>query len=205
MKRLLLGVVALAVVLLAGLLVINFVPGVLAPPPPQFNGTVLQTPVAAPDFTLTTAGDRQVSLSDFEGKVVAIYFGYTFCPDVCPETMFELGQVQRQVDDEADEMQVIMISVDPERDTPQVMGEYMAHFHPSFVGLTGTMAEIDEVAQDYGVYYQHHEGTAASGYLVDHTARVYVIDRKGNIRLSFPFGMERADMISDLRVLTNED
>jgi protein SCO1 len=172
--------------------------------PEQFNGTYLPTPIPAPDFTLEGANGAQVSLSDFADKIVLLYFGYTFCPDVCPTTMADLGRVQRALDDDGEALQVIMITVDPERDTPDVMGQYVQHFHPTFVGLSGAQEQIDAIGASYGVYYQKHEGTAATGYLVDHTARVFVIDRDGFYKLSFGFGMSSEDMAKDLRLLLKQ-
>lgn len=164
---------------------------------PTYYGTQWPSPQDAADFTLTSAAGP-VSLSDFSDKVVLLYFGYTFCPDVCPATLSDLGQVMRTLGDDAAQIQVIMITVDPERDTPQQLADYVAHFDPTFIGLSGTEAEIAEVAAQYGVFYERHEGTAATGYLIDHTARVFVIDRSGQYWLSFPFGMEREQMQSDL-------
>lgn len=168
---------------------------------PEFKGTLLPTPIPAPDITLTQAGEQPVSLSDFEGKVVLLYFGYTFCPDICPMTMTDLAQVQRVVDDAGEEVQVIMITVDPERDTPETLAKYVNHFHPSFIGLSGTPEQIAEAAQGFGVFYEAHEGTPATGYLVDHTARVFVVDQEGMYRLSFPYETPSEDMIADLRTL----
>lgn len=165
---------------------------------PEYFGTLWPSPQEAADFTLTSAAGP-VSLSDYEGKVVLLYFGYTFCPDVCPGTLADLGAVLREMGDDAAAIQVIMVTVDPERDTPEQLTEYMSHFHPSFVGLSGTEQEIGTVAAQYGVFYERHEGTAATGYLVDHTARVFVIDPQGEYWLSFPFGMEREQMRSDLQ------
>ncbi len=165
---------------------------------PEYHGTLWPTPQEVADFTLTSASGP-VSLSDYAGKVVLLYFGYTFCPDVCPGTLADLSYVLRELGRDADQVQVLMITVDPERDTPAQLAEYMGHFHPSFIGLSGTEAEIAAVAAQYGVFYQRHEGTAATGYLVDHTARVFVIDQNGKYWLSFPFGMEREQMKSDLQ------
>lgn len=175
------------------------------PSPEQFKGTWLPTPVPVSDFTLTGPDNVPVQLSDFSDKLVLIYFGYTFCPDVCPTTMADLGRVQRAVDDAGDQVQVIMVSVDPERDTPEQLAEYVAHFHPTFVGLTGDKAEIDAAAGEFGVFYERHEGTAASGYLVDHTARVFVVDRDGKYALSFAYGTAVDDIVSDLRLLLNSE
>ncbi|MCA9969519.1 MAG: SCO family protein [Anaerolineales bacterium] len=171
---------------------------------PTYYGTTWPSPQPAADFTLQSAAGP-VSLSDFDDKVVLLYFGYTFCPDVCPGTLADLAQVVRELDDDAENLQVIMITVDPERDTPEQLADYMQHFHPSFVGLSGTTAEIGTVAADYGVFFERHAGTAATGYLVDHTARVFVIDRQGEYWLSFPFGMARDEMAADLRNVLKQD
>ena len=166
--------------------------------PHVFHGMVIQSPEPAADFTLTDHAGRRVSLSDFRGKLVLLYFGYTFCPDVCPTTLAEIAQALRQLGPKADQVQVIMISVDPERDTPDRLAQYVAHFNPNFIGLTGTPDEIAAVATPFGIYYQKHEGTAATGYLVDHTATVTVIDQNGYVKLLFPFGTSADEMADDL-------
>ncbi|MBE2199928.1 MAG: SCO family protein [Anaerolinea sp.] len=166
-------------------------------PEPTYYGTLWPSPQQADDFTLTSA-TGPVSLSDYADKVVLLYFGYTFCPDVCPATLADLGHVLRAMGDDAGQIQVIMVTVDPERDTPAQLAEYVTHFYPTFIGLSGTEAEIAAVAEQYGVFYERHEGTAATGYLIDHTARVFVIDRKGEYWLSFPFEMDREQMQADL-------
>jgi len=142
-----------------------------------------------------------VSLNDFRGKVVLLYFGYTYCPDVCPATLVELKQAVAEIGNKADRVQVIMISVDPERDTPAQLQEYVNHFHESFIGLTGTEEEILGITTQYGVFYEKHEGTANSGYLIDHTATVTVIDREGHLRLLYSFNTPSEDIAEDLRYL----
>ena len=169
--------------------------------PYTFHGTVLQSPQPAPDFELTASHGQKVSLQDFEGKLVMLYFGYTFCPDVCPATLSELRGALELLGGQADEVQTIMISVDPERDTPEMLAEYVAHFHPSFMGVTGTPEEIAEVATLYGIFYEAHEGTEATGYLVDHTATVLVIDQDGHLKLVFPFGEPAENIAEDLEHL----
>jgi protein SCO1/2 len=165
---------------------------------PAYTGTQWPTPQPAADFTLQSAAGP-VSLSDLADKVVLLYFGYTSCPDICPATLADLARAVRELDDEAKQIQVVMVTVDPERDTPERLAEYVGHFHPSFIGLSGTPSEVGEMAAAYGVYIQRNPGTAATGYLVDHTARVFVIDRQGEYWLSFPFGMTSQEMAADLR------
>lgn len=166
--------------------------------PYTFHGTVLQSPQPAPDFELTASHGQKVSLKDFEGKLVMLYFGYTFCPDVCPATLSELRGAMKLLGSQAEDVQVIMISVDPGRDTPEMLADYVTHFDPSFLGVTGTPEEIAQVATLYGIFYEAHEGTAATGYLVDHTATVMVIDQDSHLKLVFPFGTPAEDIADDL-------
>ncbi len=167
--------------------------------PHAFHGMVLQSPKPAPDFTLVTEGGKEVSLKDFRGKIVLLYFGYTFCPDVCPTTMRELARAMEILGEKkAQKVQVIMISVDSERDTPEVVAEYARNFYPTFIGVTGTLDQIAQVATMYGIYFKKNEGTAATGYLVDHTATVTVINQEGYIKLIFPYGTPAKDIADDL-------
>ena len=147
--------------------------------PHEYAGTVLDNPEPAPNFTLTGDSGGRVALESFRGKVVLMYFGYTFCPDICPASLAELADAMEVLGDAADDVQVVMVSVDPARDTPEVLAEYMDYFDPRFVGLTGSDSEIAAVADSYGVFYEAQEGSAATGYLVDHLASVIVIDRDG--------------------------
>lgn len=167
----------------------------------EFAGTVMENVVTIPDFTLMTAGDVPITLSNFADRYVFLYFGYTFCPDVCPATLSELVQVRRELGSLADRVQVIMITVDPDRDTPEVMQSYVNHFDPAFIGLSGSQAEIDAISQTYGVYYEKHEGTAATGYLIDHTARVFLLSPDRKTLISYPFATSPADIVADLNWL----
>jgi protein SCO1/2 len=169
--------------------------------PSQFKGTFMPTPIPAPDFALTNAAGETVHLNDYEGKIVLLYYGYTFCPDICPTTLSELSKVQRELDDEGEKIQVLMVTVDPERDTPEKLEQYVTHFHPDFVGLSGTKEEIDAAGEGFGIFYEKEEGTEATGYLVNHTARVFVVDPQGNYQLSFAYGTPVEDIIHDLRLL----
>ena len=197
--------ILVAVGLIFGLVlggVILITTGVWRPGPPEFHGMIIQAPQPVNNFTLYGANDRPVSLRDFRGKTVLLYFGYTFCPDVCPATMAELKQMMTELGKDAADVQVIMISVDPERDTPDSLQEYVTHFNPSFIGLTGhNENEVLAVTTPLGVFYEKHEGTAASGYLIDHTASVSVIDNKGYLRIVYPFGVTGSDMAVDVRYI----
>lgn len=171
--------------------------------PHTFHGTVIQSPEPSYDFTLTSV-DGDVSLSDFRGKIVLIYFGYTFCPDICPGTLGNVAQALRNMGTQADDVQLIMVSLDPERDTPQKLAEYMGHFHPSFIGVTGSKEKLDEVAALYGIFYQKAEGSDATGYLIDHTATLMVLDREGYLKLVFPFGVTAEEIADDLKYMIRQ-
>jgi protein SCO1/2 len=170
--------------------------------PANFRGTTYGEPYpVAPDFQLTQGNGASFRLSAARGKVVALFFGYTSCPDVCPTTMAELKQAVDQLGSQADQVQVLFVTVDPKRDTPERVQEYVNHFSPEFIGLSGTEPELLGVWNDYGIFRQEVKGTSAAGYLVDHTARITLIDRDGNLRVSFPFDTPRDDIVHDLKLL----
>ena len=184
-------------------IILGLVTGVYFFRPHTFHGTVIQSPETSYDFNLTgSKGD--VSLSDFRGKLVLIYFGYTFCPDVCPATLGQVNQAMKQLGSKAEDIQLIMISLDPERDTPAKLEEYVAHFNPTFLGITGTQEQVDTVASLYGIFYEKKEGSAASGYLIDHTATLMVIDREGYLKLVFPFGVTADEIADDLKYMLKQ-
>jgi protein SCO1/2 len=170
--------------------------------PPELNGTVYAEPRPTPEFTLQNAPRETVSLEDFRGKVVPIYFGYTSCPDICPTTMANLARVQEAVDPEGEAMQVLMITVDPQRDTPSVLQEYVGGFDPTFVGLSGTDEQIAAAAEPFGIYYQAAEGSPED--LVDHTARIFVVDKSGALRVTYAYDTPVEDITADMRVLVGE-
>lgn len=169
-----------------------------------FHGSELQPPAPAPDFALTSVAGETVRLSDWKGQVVVLYFGYTFCPDVCPATLAKLAQARQVIGEPAATLRVVMITVDPERDTPAALNRYVTAFNSEFLGLTGTPEQIQTVAKAYGIYYRRHEGSAATGYLVDHTASALVIDRQGKLRLLLPYEQSVPEVASDLRILLGE-
>lgn len=171
--------------------------------PHTFHGTVIQSPEESFNFKLTSAkGD--VSLSDFRGKLVLIYFGYTFCPDICPATLANAAQARKMLGAQADNVQLIMISLDPERDTPEKLAEYVAHFSPSFIGVTGSKEQLDEIASLYGIFYEKAPRTDGAGYMINHTATLLVIDREGYLKLVFPFGVTAQEISDDLNYMLKQ-
>jgi len=166
--------------------------------PAVFNGQVIQSGAPAPAVALEGPGGKPVSLTDFEDKVVVMYFGYTSCPDVCPVTLSKLAKVKEILGEDGDDMQVVMVTVDPERDTADVLEKYMAHFDPTFIGLTGDPADINRIATVYGVYYEPEESTSALGYLVNHTSTLMVVDKSGELKLIFPFDLTDEQVAADL-------
>jgi protein SCO1/2 len=194
----------LANVLLAAVpwLLAGMVGTAAADPGYAFRGIVSETRPRATDFTLTAHTGKRVRLSDFDGRLRLLYFGYTNCPGICPTTLAEVHQALRALEPRrAARVRVFLISVDPKRDTPERLGAHLSHFGPAFTGLTGKPAEIAAVAAAYGVYYRVTEGPTPADYLVDHTSMVVVIDEASAVRLLFPFGTSSGDMAADLRHL----
>lgn len=168
--------------------------------PPVLHGTVIEPPKPMPDFTLQSA-NGPVSLSDFRGKVVVLYFGYTSCPDVCPTTLANLRQALNNLGQKASEVQVILVAVDWQKDTPERVASYLSAFHPDFVGLSGTEAQINAVTKDFGIFYQINPPDENGYYTVDHTATTLVLDREGGLILTWPYGLTPDELLEDLKVL----
>jgi protein SCO1 len=168
----------------------------------QFRGGVLDPARPATDLTLTTQDGRPFTLSHEHGKVVALWFGYTFCPDVCPTTLAELTRARQQLGKDAHRLRIVFVTVDPERDTPERLREYVKAFGGNFVAATGTPEQLAQARKAYGVVAEKRvvSGTSAA-YLIDHSAFVYVVDQAGRLRLMFPFGMSVEDMVHDFKLL----
>ncbi len=153
------------------------------------------------DFTLTSS-DGTFSLSDFHDRIVVLYFGYVSCPDACPMTMGKVSAaLEKMTPDQREQVRVLLVSIDPERDTPQMLDNYMSFFGEEFLGVTGTPEQIDEVARNYGVLYQKVEmPDSGLGYTVDHTSNTFVIGRDGVVKYIVSHGseyMEYRDRIID--------
>ena len=173
--------------------------------PANFRGTTYGEPYpVAPEIELTRANGSDFRLSEARGEVVALFFGYTSCPDICPTTMGELNQALEKLGDRSDQVQVLFVTVDPERDTPQRVQQYVNHFNTDFIGLSGSEPELAAVWNKYGVFREIVDGTSAAGYLVNHTARVTLIDQQGNLRVSFGFDTPVEDVVHDLDLLLKE-
>jgi protein SCO1 len=175
----------------------------LLTPAAGFRGTVYAEPFPpAPEISLTGGNGNSFRLSELRGNIVLLFFGYTSCPDVCPTTMAEMKSALEKVgEDKAKQVKVVFVTVDPQRDTPERVQEYVNHFNSEFIGLSGTEPELQKTWNDYGVFRQIVEGTSAAGYLVDHTARVTLIDQDGNLRVSYSFETPVDDIVHDLKLL----
>jgi len=168
---------------------------------PQFKAIDLTGADYAKDFHLTDQDGRPRSLADFRGKLVVVFFGYTQCPDVCPTTMAELAQAKKLLGPDGDKLQVLFVTVDPERDTAQVLKGYMANFDPTFLALRGTPEQLATVAKDYKVYYKKVDGATPATYTMDHSAASYVYDTQGRLRLYARYGNGPEALASDLKLL----
>lgn len=189
---------------IASLLLVGFALALslLLSKPVNFRGTAFVEPFPlAADFELTNVNGDTFRLSDQRDKIVLLFFGYTSCPDVCPTTLAELNLALKQIPEKADQVQVVFVSVDPERDTPQVVQAYASRFNSSFIGLSGSLDELEKIWQEYGVFREISESESAAGVIINHTARVTLVDKDGNMRLSYGFGTPVDDIVHDLDLL----
>ncbi len=170
--------------------------------PDSYRGTAYNEPYPiAPNIELKLSNGEPFQLSGLKGKIVLLFFGYTSCPDVCPTTLAELNQVMGGLGDKTDQVQVIFVSVDPKRDSPEKIQEYVNQFNHGFLGLSGTMTELEKIWADYGVFREEVLSDSVLNYTVNHTARVYLIDMDGNLRLSYGFQTPVGDIVNDLEIL----
>lgn len=173
-----------------------------AGPAPAFHGLDVSGAPYARDFSLTDCHGQHRSLTDFRGQVVMLYFGFVQCPDVCPTALTRAAAVMEQLGPQAAQLQVIFITVDPERDTPELLRDYMAAFHPAFLALTGSAGDIRRTADEFRVHYQ--KVSTGSSYTMDHTALTYLFDRRGRIRVVLRHEQSAEEHAADVRTLLAE-
>ncbi len=176
--------------------------GVAANANAQFKGGAFEPPRPAPDFVLKSSSGTDFRLSQHKGKIVTLGFGYTFCPDVCPTTLADLALVRKKLGQTGRDLQVVYITVDPERDTVARLRTYLEAFDKTFIGATGTPEQLSQIQKQYGVSTkrQTFENSKAA-YLVHHSAAVYLIDRSGDLRVAWPFGTTVDAMVDDVKLL----
>jgi len=176
------------------------------PKQPAYSGSDITGANFGLRLALTDHNGRAVTLDTFRGKLVVLFFGYTHCPDVCPTTLTDMAEAFKLMPKGAPErVQVLFVTVDPERDTPEVLKAYVPYFHPTFLGLHGSQEQVAQAAKDFRIVYRKHVEPGASGYLVDHSAGSYVLDSHGRMRLYLPFGHTPQDIANDLLALLKTD
>jgi protein SCO1/2 len=164
------------------------------------SGTVLDPPKQLADFTLISQSGAPLSLQDLRGKPSLVFFGYTNCPDVCPLTMTEWKKIKQNLGDAAADINFVFISVDPERDTPDVVGQFLKDYDPSFVGLTGDVPAIQRIAQDFGLYFQVDKDNSGKP-LVEHSSSSFLLDRDARLHIVYSYNMPVETVSRDIRAV----
>lgn len=172
-----------------------------AKPAPSFQSTDLTGLDYAKGFSLVDHTGKPRTLADFKGKVAVVFFGYTQCPDVCPTTMAEMAAVMQKLGPQADQVQVLFITLDPERDTQQLLAQYVPAFDKRFIGLRGTPEQTKQTAKDFKVFYAKVPGDDPKTYTIDHMAGSYVFDRDGKLRLYIKRDQSVDSIVHDIRQL----
>ena len=171
------------------------------PEKPQFKSIDLTGADYARNFSLLDQNGQLRTVKDFSGKIVVVFFGFVQCPDVCPTSMAELSEVKRLLGAEGNRFQAIFVTVDPDRDTPELLKAYMGNFDPTFLALRPTPAELAQVAKDFKIYYKKVDGKTKGSYSIDHSAGSYIYDPQGRIRLYNRYGSGAEVLASDIRLL----
>lgn len=165
----------------------------------RFNGLDISSATYARDFNLKDHAGVSRSLADYKGKIVLIFFGYTYCPDVCPTTLSDMAKAMKLLGPLRDNVQVLFVTLDPERDTPEVLAKFLPRFDADFVGLYGTLDQVNAVTREFKVFRKRQNNPGLSAYTIDHTAGTYVYDRSGFLRLYFKFGQKPDEIANDLK------
>ena len=172
-----------------------------SPDKPQFKSIDLTGADYAKDFVLSDQNGKTRSIKDFAGKVVVVFFGFTQCPDVCPTSMTELAGIKKSLGAEGEKLQAVFISIDPERDTPEILKAYMGNFDPTFLALRPNPEQLAAIAKDFKIYYKKVEGKSPTSYSMDHSAGNYIYDTQGRLRLYSRYGSGAEGLLSDIRLL----
>ena len=171
------------------------------PDQPSFQSTDVTGADFAKSFTLTDHNGKQRSLVDFRGQVVVMFFGFTHCPDVCPTTLAELAGAVKKLGQAGEKVQVVLVTIDPARDTPALLGKYVTAFNPRFLALRGTDEETARVAKEFKVIYQKVAGPRPENYSMDHSAGSYIFDKQGRLRLYVAYGRGADVFAHDIGIL----
>ena len=171
------------------------------PDKPLFNSVDITGADYARDFSLPDHNGKLRNLKDFRGNVVSIFFGFTHCPDVCPTGMAEMAEVKKLLGADGSKLQVIFVSVDPERDTPDVMKAYMSSFDPSFLALCPNPEQLIALAKEFKIYYKKVDGSTPSSYTMDHSAGTFIFDPDGRVRLFGRYGSGAQALAADMAIL----
>jgi protein SCO1 len=176
------------------------VQGDAAPDAP--SGTLLDPPKELADFTLTDQTGAPLSLQDLRGRPALVFFGYTNCPDVCPLTLAEWKKVKQDLGDAAGDIAFVFISVDPARDTPEVVGRFLQGYDPSFTGLTGDVSTVEAIGKDFGIFFHAHDDDGSDGpQLVDHSSYSFLLDHDARLHMIYSYGMPAETITTDIRAL----
>jgi protein SCO1 len=175
-----------------------------SPEAPKFRSTDITGADFGKELALTGHDGKPRSLADFRGKLVVLSFGYTHCPDICPTTLADVAAVMKQLGPDAARVQVLFVTVDPERDTPDILANYVTAFDSSFIGLSGDAAAAQRAAKEFKIFYEKRQGGAPGAYTVDHSGQSYVLDAQGRMRLFVRHERIAQDLAEDLRTLLKE-
>jgi len=175
-----------------------------SPEGPKFKSTDVTGADFGRELALTGHDGKPRTLADFRGKAVVLFFGYTHCPDICPTTLVDVAEAMKKLGKDADRVQVLFVTLDPERDTPEVLSKYVPAFGPGFLGLSGDAAATQRAAKEFKIFYEKRAGSAPSSYTVDHSAQSYVIDPQGRLRLFVRHDRIAQDLAEDLRTLLKD-
>ncbi len=175
--------------------------GACSEPKPAFKGVDITGADYAKELNLPDQNGQVRKLKDFSGKLVVVFFGYTQCPDVCPTTMQELAEVKRLLGSDGDKLQAVFVTVDPERDTTELLKAYVENFDPSFVALRPTPDQLPALAKEFKIYFKRAEGKTPTSYTMDHSAGSYTFDTQGKVRLFNRYGMGAQALADDFKLL----